>query len=71
MFSLLNVAYVFFNHHLPQHVEASKDAFIGEVKLAVAGVAVLFDGLLLQALLGDVSLLITVVAEVVASSASK
>ncbi len=48
-----------------------KDALIWEVQTAVAVMTVLFDSLLLGTFLGDVPQFMTVVTEVIATSASK
>ncbi len=70
VFGLLNAGDVLGNGGLSQHVEVSEDALVGEVEMTVAVATVLFDDLVLGAFLGDMSLLMTVVAEAVAASAS-
>jgi len=67
--SLLNAGHVFFYGGFPQHVEASEYTLVGEMKPAVAVAAVLLDGLFLGTVLGNMSLIVTVVAEAVAASA--
>jgi len=70
MLHLLNAGYVFGYCSFSKHVEMSEDAFIGEMETTVAMATVLFDDLVLGTLLGDVSLLVAVVAETVTASAS-
>jgi len=69
--SLLDARYVFCDHGFPKCVKPLEDALIGEVETTVAVATVLLHRLLEGTLLGDVSLFVAVVAEVVATSASK
>jgi len=55
----------------PKHIETPKDAFIGEVESTVAVATVLLGDFLQQALLGDMPLFVTVIAEAIVASASK
>ncbi len=71
MFGLVDVGYIFQYYSLPKHVEPSKDALIGEVQTAVAVATVLLDGLGFGTFLHNVSLFVTVVAEVIVASALK
>ncbi len=71
MFCLLDVGHVLSNSHFSKHVEASENALVGEVEVAVAVVTVFLNGLLFWTLLSDVPLLLAVVAEMVVSSVSK
>ena len=70
MFHLIDAGYVLCNGGFSQHVESPEDALIWEVQVTVAMVAVLFDRFLQGTFLGDVSLFVAVIAEVVAASAS-
>jgi len=69
--SLLDACDVLGDGGFPQHVKSLEDAFIGEVETTTAMATVLLDGLFEGTLLGDVSLFVAVVAEAVATSASK
>ena len=71
MVSLFDVHDIFGDRGFSEYVKPLKDALIWEVQATVAVATVLLDGLFEGALLGDMSLLVAVVAEVVASSASK
>jgi len=68
---LLDMHHVVGDRCFPKNFKPLENAFIGEMKPAVAVSAVLLDGLLEGTLLRDVSLLMAVVTEVVATSASK
>src|SRR6266702_2392245 len=67
---LVDARHIVGNRGFPKNLEPLEDAFIGEMKAAVAVSAVLLDGLLEGTLLCDMSLLMTIVAEAVATSAS-
>jgi len=70
VFSLLDVGYVVGDGGFPEHVEVSENALVGEVEATVAVATVLLDDFVLGAFLGDMPLLMAVVAEAVAASAS-
>ncbi len=70
VFGLLDTGHILGDSGFPEHVEASEDALIGEVEMTVAVATVLLDNLVLGAFLGDMPLLVTVVAQAVAASAS-
>jgi len=69
VFGLSNAGYVLADGGFSEHVEASEDAVIGEMETTVAVVTVLLGDLRLGTLLGDVSLLVTVVTFTVTASA--
>ncbi len=71
MFGLSNACHIFSDGSLSKHIEPLEDALVWEVQLAVAVSAVLLDSLLLRAFLGDVALLVAIVAKPVAASALK
>ena len=70
VFGLSDAGHVFCDGGLSEHVEASEDALVREVEMTVAVATVLLDNLVLWAFLGDMPLLLTVVADAVAASAS-
>ncbi len=65
------MGHVLGNGGFSKHVETPEDALVGEMQSTVAVATILFDNFVLQAFLGDMALFVTVVAEVVAASASK
>jgi len=71
VFCLMDGCHIIFNGSFAQHVEPFEDALVGEVQVTVVVMAVLLDSLLLGTLFCDVSLFMTVVAEVVVTSALK
>jgi|SRR6266571_1786141 len=71
MFSLVNVGHILCDYGFSKHVEPFEDTLIGEVQAAVAVATVLLGGLLEGTLLGNMSLFVAVVAEVVVASALK
>ncbi len=70
VFGLLDAADVLLHCSFPEHVEASEDAFVGEVETTVAVATVLLDDFALGTFLGDVPLFVAVIAEAVTTSAS-
>ncbi len=71
MLSLFDACHIFGDSGLPKNVEPFENALVGEVLVTVAVATVLLYGLLEGTLLGDMPLLVAVVAEAVAASASK
>jgi len=71
VFGLLNTGHILCNSGFSKHVETPEDALIGEVQSTVAMATVFLDDFVFQAFLGNMALFMTVVAEVVAASASK
>jgi len=67
---LVDVGHIFGDHGFTEHVEALEDALVGEVQATIAVVTVLLHHLHLRTFLGDMSLFVAVVTEVVAASAS-
>jgi len=67
----LDARHVLGDGGFPKNLEPLEDALVGEVEMAVAVSAVFFDGLLEGTLLCDVPLFVAVIAEAVATSASK
>ncbi len=63
--------YILCHGRLSQYLESFEDAFIGEVEATVAMMTVLLGGFVEGTLLGNVSLFMALVADVVAASASK
>ncbi len=69
MIGLVDTRDILGNCSFTESVKPLEDALVWEVQMTVAVAAVLFGGFLERTFLGDVSLFVAVVTEVIAASA--
>jgi len=69
VFGLFDARYVLGYRRFSQHIELFEDAVVGEMEATVAVATVLLGGFVEGTFLGDVSLFVALVADVVATSA--